>query len=65
MTGQSATPQVLGASTSLAAGIAVLPNTSGSPLLFILSLLLIVLGIAVLVSLIASKIIVRRINTKE
>lgn len=57
MTGSHPTGQVLGASTSVAAGIGLLPKTSGSPLLFSLAVLAIFSGVVVLGGFVISKIV--------
>ena len=51
--------QVLGASTMMAAGIAVLPDTGSNQLAQMLSILAIILGAACLLSLIITRILRR------
>lgn len=48
-----------GAVTPIAAGIAVLPNTNGNPLLMVFSIVAIVAGVVVLSSFVASRVAIR------
>ena len=54
---QNTTGQVLGASTAVVAGAAVMPNTGGNHIAMILSIISVAAGVLVFASLIATRLL--------